>query len=91
MNEIKFAVVQMGYNVFGAGSTKDEAIADAQQWIESPEGQVGGLTIEQVEDLLETRPVDGGFMLMGVDHEEFDDYMKNQGGFEKRDGKWFSV
>jgi len=84
-NEIKFAVVQSGYAIFGAGATYDEALFDCIEWVEEVE------TICQVEDLLvnQHNVVDGDFYMLESDDDEFGDYLKNQGGFEKIDGKWF--
>ena len=91
--EIKFAVVQSGYAVFGAGNTYDEAIADAAQWMEPENGRQGDMTTEQVEELLVNRrnAVNGDFYMLDSSDEEFDSYLENQGGFEKRDRKWYAA
>lgn len=92
MNAIKFAFVQSGYCVFGVGSTRQEAIADAQQWLEdSVTGKRGDMTVEEVTALVSNDRVDGGFRIIGHDNPEFDSYLRNQGGFEKRGDGWYAV
>ena len=85
--QIKFAVIQSGYGVFGVGNTHSEAITNAVEWMEGVE------TADDVEAILKNRhnAVDGDFYVMDSNDDEFDSYMENQGGFEKRDGKWYEV
>jgi len=90
-NQINYAYIQSGYCVFGTGSTRAAAIEDAKKWLEDENGQQGGLTIEQVENLLETSPVDGSFQVIASDHSEFDSYLENQGAYVNRNGKWFEM
>jgi hypothetical protein len=89
--ELKFAFIQSGYCVFGAGATWDDAIADAAKWLEGEGGQQGDMTIDEVENLIEPQLVDGGFTIIEAGSEEFDSYMRNQGGYEQIDGKWYDA
>lgn len=88
---IKFAVIQSGYAVFGTGATRDEAIADAANWMEPSDGGLqGDMTAEQVQELIVSRPVDGDFYIIEVGDDEFDSYLENQGGYVHADGEWFA-
>lgn len=90
MKRINFAVIQSGYAVFGVGETRDQAIADAAQWLEDENGVQGGLTEEQVEELIQVRPNNGDFYILESGSEDFDSYMENQGGYTKHaDGIWY--
>lgn len=90
-NAIKFAVAQSGYAVFGVGATRDEAIADAAKWMEPSEGGPrGSMTVSEVEEMIVSRPNDGDFYVIEASDEDFDYYLKNQGGFEQINGEWFS-
>ncbi|MEN6587245.1 MAG: hypothetical protein ABFE02_14490 [Sulfuricella sp.] len=80
---IRFAVIQSGYAVFGVGHTREEAIADAVDWMEP------GTTTADVESMLADRPNDGDFYIMESDDDEFDCYMKNQHAFKNVNGEWF--
>jgi hypothetical protein len=84
-NEIKFAVVQGGCAVFGTGTTRQEAIADAVEWIE------GASSADDIENMLVGRhdAADGDFFILSAGDDEFDGYMENQGAFDKRGGGWF--
>ena len=90
MKSIKFAFIQSGYCVFGVGYTEQQAISDARNWLESPQGVQGGMTLHEVRDLLSSDRVDGGFRVISSDDEEFDSYLKNQGGFVKRGQGWYN-
>jgi hypothetical protein len=90
-NPITYAVVQSGYCVFGVGSSRAEAIADAAKWLEDEYGRQGGMTAAQVEAQIEIRPNDGDLCVLSEGDDAFDNYMANQGGFEKRDGAWFKA
>lgn len=87
---IKFAVVQSGYAVFGVGSTYKKAIIDATKWMTGDAGE--SLTVKQVAELLVNRHsvIDGDFYIMDSSDENFDRYLKNQGGFVKRNGRWYA-
>ncbi len=89
-NPIKFAVIQSGYAVFGAGTTENEAYEDAARWMEPDEN--GPFTADRAAELCVVRPVDGDFYLLerSRDPDTFDSYLRNQGGFTLRDGEWFS-
>jgi len=89
MKSIKFAFIQSGHAVFGVGFTRQQAIADAQKWLENPDGVQGGMTLSEVEKLVKVRPNDGDFTIISSDDSEFDSYMKNQGGFVKRGNGWY--
>lgn len=89
MKSLKFAFIQSGYCVFGVGYTRKQAISDARKWLENEAGQQGGMTFHEVESLLSNDRVDGGFRVIDSDDSEFDSYMKNQGGFEKRGNGWY--
>ena len=90
MKSIKFAFIQSGYSVFGVGYTRQQAISDARKWLSDTDGQQGGLTFRETEELLDNDPVDGNFRIIASDDEEFDSYMENHGGFEKRGRGWYS-
>lgn len=83
MNAITHIVVQAGYCVFGAGSSREAAIADAAKWLD------GNLTPEQVKAQIMCRPNDGDLAVIEEGHPEFGEYLKTQGGYEQRDGHWF--
>ena len=87
---IEFAFIQSGYCVFGAGHTKGQAIADAREWLESENGEQGGMTLAEVRALLTNDRVDGGFRVISSNDAEFDSYLKNQGGYSQRNGEWFA-
>ena len=90
MKRINFAVIQSGYAVFGVGETREAAIADAANWLEDENGVQGGLTEEQVEELIQVRPNNGDFTILRQGDSEFDDYLENQGGCTKHDdGIWY--
>jgi ribosomal protein S13 len=92
MRQINFAVIQSGYAVFGVGETREQAIADAANWLEDENGRQGGLTEEQVEELIQVRPNNGHFTILrrGYDDEELDSYLENHGGYVKHDdGIWY--
>lgn len=91
-NAIQYAVIQSGYAVYGAGATKDDAIAVAAQWLEDADHRQGTMTEDEVRALLKPTHshVDGDLVLIGSDHPDFDSYLENQGGFEKRGNEWFN-
>jgi len=88
---IEFAVIQSGYAVFGVGETEQDALEDAASNMEDEFGRVGGMNANEVGGLLEPlfNHVDGDFILMESDHDHFDSYMENQGGFVSVEGTWF--
>lgn len=87
IDEIKFAVVQSGCAIFGAGHTRKAAALDAVEWV----ADVG--CVADVESILVDKhnAVDGDFYMIGSDSDEFDDYMENQGAYEKIEGKWYLI
>ena len=87
--EIRFAFIQSGYCVFGVGATRDEAIQDAAKWLEPDNGPQGSMTVEEVEDLIKPQIVNGGFTVIQAGNEEFDSYLRNQGGYEQINDKWY--
>lgn len=68
-----FRVVQSGFAVFGEGATREDAIADAAQWMEDDETGLK-MTIEKVEDLIvnETGHAYGQFILVDESSQHFD-------------------
>lgn len=86
--KIKYALIQSGYCVFGVGATREECLIDASHWLEADEN--GAFTPERIENelLKPGRNVDGDFYVIDNNNSEFDDYLENQGGFEKIDGEW---
>ena len=90
MTDLRYAVVQSGYAVFGVGHTEAEAIADAATWIEPKEGRQGDLTPEQVADMCVTQPMDGDLCIISADNDpkDFDSHMRANGGYVLRNGKW---
>jgi len=72
-----YAVVQLGYTLFGVGETRADAIENASEWIEPKGGHQGEGTVEDVEELLsESRGFDGDFKLID-DAGEIAGYVKN--------------
>jgi hypothetical protein len=88
---ITYAVVQYGYVVFGVGSSRDEAIAEAAEWLEDEYGRQGGLTIEQVEALIVERPNNGDICVLTAGDDDFGDYLDAHGDFIKRDYMWYRM
>jgi len=91
MAAIKFALIQSGHCVFGTGHTYRGALLDAGNWLEHDEH--GRYTPQRIEnELIKPRGqrVDGDFYVIENDEEEFNSYMKNQGGFIKRGENWYS-
>jgi hypothetical protein len=93
-NALKFAVIQDGYCVFGAGATANEAYADAAQWLDRRDDG-SRYTADMVEEECDSgnrSRIDGDLRLISraEDRERFDDYMENQGGFEIINGEWFA-
>lgn len=86
---IEFAVIQSGYCVWGVGATEQEAYEDAASCLEPDEH--GDWDAGRVEAECVARPNDGDLTLMERDRDQatFDSYLKNQGGFEFRNGGWF--
>ena len=90
MKRINFAVIQSGYAVFGVGETREQAIAEAAQWLEDENGAQGGLTEAQVEESIQVRPNNGDLTILRQGDSQFDDYLENQGGYTKHDdGIWY--
>ena len=89
---ITHIVIQTGYAVFGAGDSADAAYAEAQKWMVDESGKTGGMTLQEVVDLVdEGQPgVDGQFDLINNQHRDFDSYLKNQGGFNQTPDGWVS-
>lgn len=91
MPKLNFAVIQSGYAVFGAGPTEWDAYVDAARWMVSSNGR--GCTPDWIAGICVARPNDGDFYILERDDdpETFDLYMRNQGGFEFRDGGWQEI
>mgnify|MGYP001570247177 CR=1 FL=1 len=88
MKSLKFAFIQSGYCVFGVGYTEEQAISDARKWLEGENGVQGGLSWRETRALL-SDDRDSGFALICSHDDEFDSYLKNQGGFVKRGKGWY--
>jgi len=91
-NPLKFALIELGSCVFGAGETRALALANAQ--IENGDGSGDLLTPAEIEsELLDHHDfgTDGKFVVLESDHRDFDDYLQNQGGYEKFGGAWFEA
>ena len=89
---IKFALIQSGYAVFGAGNTKHAALLDACRSLE-PDQDSGFVRYTPrliTETLITNDRVDGAFRVIDCDDTEFDSYLKNQGGFIKKRKNWYS-
>ena len=91
MDIIKFAVIQSGYCVFGAGHTRSAAIEDAALWMDGPDNRQGSMSPDQVEESLVARPNDGDICLIEAGSEEFDSYLRNQGGYTLTADGWIAV
>src|SRR5688500_13367167 len=89
---IRFAVVQSGYYVFGAGFIRNEAFRNATKWMVDERGNTGGLSPEAVKNLIVQTEghVNGDLILLSADHADFDSYLEEQGGFEQIDGVWYA-
>lgn len=87
---ITHAVVQLGYCVFGVGSSRDEAVAEAAKWLPAESG-LPGISVEEVESHLVSRhgAAHGQTIVMDSSHPDFDSYLQNQGGFKKVRSGWF--
>lgn len=84
---ITHIVIQNGYALFGSGDSRDAAIADAAQWMTGENGEP--MSVQDVAERIVRRGNSGDFMVLTADHDEFDDYLRNQGGFEQIDGLWY--
>lgn len=88
-NEIKFALIQSGYCVFGVGNTREECLDDAAKCLEPDEN--GYFDSDRIEnELLTTDSVNGAFYILKKNDEEFDDYLKNQGCYIQKNGEWYN-
>lgn len=90
---LNYAVIQSGYCVFGAGSTPGEAYADAANWLEPRKSDNETYTPEMVADECADFQFDGDLKLIhrnNDDPDEFDSYMKNQGGYTFDGNSWVS-
>lgn len=96
---LNYAVVQLGYCVFGAGETTTQAYEEAARWMdedtqidnESGEETTSPMTPPRVEALCDDgrrNRVHGATVLIDSDHPEFDSYMKNQGCYKKTKRGW---
>ena len=89
---IRFALIQFGYCVFGAGHTYRGALLDACRWLE-PDERGRRFTPKRIEAELIARHgqrVDGSFYVIKSGSDEFDSCLKDQGGYVQRDGNWYS-
>jgi|GEM_PF-3312151 len=88
---LRYAVVQRGYCVFGAGHTKADAYQDAALSLDGGD-DAPVMTPERVAGMIETNPyernVDGKLILIDSTDPYFDDYMRAQGWFEKTMDGW---
>lgn len=83
MTYLNFAVIQSGYCVFGAGKTVEDAYNDATNWLEPRKYDYAPYTADMVREECNEFQFDGDLRLIdrASDTEEFDSYMKNQGGY----------
>lgn len=88
MKSLKFAFIQSGYCVFGVGYTREQAIADASVNMDCTTG-ARFFTYQETEAMLVSQPNDGDMRLIESSDEEFDSYLRNQGGFVKRGRGWY--
>lgn len=75
----KYAVIQYSCTLFGVGETREQAVADAAQWIE-PKGKIQGQgTVQDVENLLNHGNGErmGGEFYVITDAEEIRQYVEN--------------
>lgn len=87
---LNFAVIQSGYCVFGAGSTEFGALRNALQWL-GPRDDGSRYTVATLADECSNCQFDGDLNLISRedDSEEFDSYMRNQGGYiQSSRGNW---
>jgi hypothetical protein len=86
---LTYAVIQDVYCVFGIGSTADDAYADAARWLESDDDGEPW-TADRVENACDNAQFVGDLRLLcrDDDEDEFDSYLKNQGGFTLTDNGW---
>lgn len=88
---IEYAVVQVGHAVFGLGATKDEACADAVQWLDRDEDG-NPVTAERVADACAaSNPRETGAMAIvcrSDDPAAFDELMEGQHDLLRVEGGW---
>jgi len=88
---IKFAVIQSGQCVFGAGGTKQSALIDACKWLEPRDGVK--YTPKMLAEQCSRFQFVGDLQIIDreSDPETFDSYLRNQGGFvQSSRGNWRS-
>ena len=89
---LEFAVIQRGYCVFGAGATADDALDDALEWV-GIDDDGDRYTAESLrEECRSADRIDGSMAIIerDDDEEEFDGYMRDQGGFRFDGTGWLS-
>lgn len=96
MKKINYIVIQSGQCVFGAGNTRSEAIEDASRSMELRDDSGCEISdsderIQAVENEISAQDegIDGGIYVLDSSDDEFDDYLKNQGGFTRTDDGWY--
>jgi hypothetical protein len=94
---LKFAVVQDGQCVFGTGSTPLAAYRDACKWLEPKRVPSESSSFDDeirytpamVEAECDEFQFSGDLRLISSDDDEFDSYLRNQGGFvQSSRGNW---
>ena len=88
---IQFAVIQDGFALFGAGHSYAAAVEDAAEWMEDADGRQGGMTVDQVDDIIgKPDKAYGSFRVIDKDHPEFASYLRHNGGFTEINGAWYA-
>lgn len=87
---LNYAVIQSGYCVFGAGETPDAALQDAANCMEPRKSDGEPYTAEMVGDECDNFQFEGDLDLIerADDPDEFDSYMRSQGGFTFDGNGW---
>ena len=87
---VNFIVVQAGVCIYGSGETENDAIADARRNMAADYPDDASLLPHSL--VPRGRQVDGDLVMLEVGDHDFDSYLSNQGGFERRsDGVWVEV
>jgi len=79
MNNIKYAVIQIGYATYGIGDTRKNAISEAAKWLTGEDGRQG-TTVEQVGKWLsehENSKFHGDIDIITNDNDVWDTYVDN--------------
>lgn len=88
--ELRYAVVG-GDCVWGAGFTAEQALKSAAFWLDGGQNTVTVVEVQkQLEDSRNSHDSNGLYLIAKEDDQhEFDSWMRSNGTFEQRNGRWF--